>query len=104
MAPLCYGRGSPIAIGLAVFLGLAALGFLLPPAWTRVVVVAAVLFSVVCWVFAEDLGGLFTGGATHPNSGLLLVLLALAYWPHQAASPSHVPTTVEFLELAGEQG
>jgi hypothetical protein len=27
------------------------------------------------------LGAILAGGATDPNSGLLLILLALAYWP-----------------------
>jgi len=33
------------------------------------------------WVFGEAFGQILTGGATDPNSGPLLALLALAYWP-----------------------
>ena len=33
------------------------------------------------WVLGENFGGLLTGQATDPNSGLLLILLAAACWP-----------------------
>ncbi len=33
------------------------------------------------WVVVQALGGILASGATDPNSGPLLVLLALAYWP-----------------------
>jgi hypothetical protein len=38
------------------------------------------VLAVVIWL-AEGLGGLFTGGGTDPNSGPLLALLAVAFWP-----------------------
>ena len=38
------------------------------------------------WVVAQALGGILASGATDPNSGPLLVLLALAYWPARAAA------------------
>jgi hypothetical protein len=43
------------------------------------VVLAIVLAVVIC--LAEGLGGLFTGGGTDPDSGPLLALLAVAFWP-----------------------
>jgi len=43
--------------------------------------VLALVVAVVIWVAAEALGGILASGATDPNSGPLLVLLALAYWP-----------------------
>jgi hypothetical protein len=36
---------------------------------------------VVIWFAGQDLGEIATGQATDPNSGLLLALLAAAYWP-----------------------
>jgi hypothetical protein len=42
----------------------------------------------VIWVVAEGFGGILAGGGTDPNSGPLLVLLALAYWPLRAAPAS----------------
>ena len=29
----------------------------------------------------EDFGGILAGGATDPNSGPLVIILALIYWP-----------------------
>jgi hypothetical protein len=47
------------------------------------VLVLALVLAAFLWL-AQGLGGLFTGGSTDPNSGPLLVLLALAYWPGRA--------------------
>jgi hypothetical protein len=52
--------------------------------------VLAIVVSAVIWVFAEAFGGIMAGGATDPNSGPLLVLLALAFWPLR--TPSAAPT------------
>ena len=49
--------------------------------------VAAVVVAAVIWLFGENLGEMFTGSATDPNSGPLLALLALAYWPSRAGRP-----------------
>jgi hypothetical protein len=40
------------------------------------------------WVIGQNFGQILTGMATDPNTGLLLILLAAAYWPLQ---PSHPP-------------
>jgi hypothetical protein len=77
-------RGFTVSIVMAAIFGLVALGIVLPAAWARLAVIVAVVLGVFAGVIAEDLGGLFTGGATDPNSGPLLVLLALAYWPPHA--------------------
>jgi len=37
------------------------------------------------WVFVQAFGGILASGATDPNSGPLLALLALAYWPTRPA-------------------
>jgi hypothetical protein len=37
--------------------------------------------AAVIWVVGEAFGTIFTGGGTDPNSGPLLALLAVAYWP-----------------------
>jgi hypothetical protein len=44
------------------------------------VIVLAVTVAVVLWL-AQGLGGMLTGSGTDPNSGPLLALLALAFWP-----------------------
>jgi hypothetical protein len=38
------------------------------------------------WVFAQAFGGILASGATDPNSGPLLALLALTYWPARPGS------------------
>jgi hypothetical protein len=43
--------------------------------------VLAIVVALVIWVVGEGFGMILAGGATDPNSGLLLVLLALTYWP-----------------------
>jgi hypothetical protein len=40
--------------------------------------------AAALWL-AEGLGGILTGSGTDPNTGPLLALLALAFWP--AAAP-----------------
>ena len=57
----------------------------------------AIVVAAFIWVFAEALGGILAGGGTDVNSGPLLALLALAYWPLRAvpASPAAVPVVSE---------
>ena len=43
-------------------------------------VLAIVAFALI-WVAVQNFGGILAGGATDPNSGLLVILLALIYWP-----------------------
>jgi hypothetical protein len=38
------------------------------------------VFTVI-WVAVQDFGGILSGGATDPNSGPLVIVLALLYWP-----------------------
>jgi hypothetical protein len=54
---------------------------------TRLGVVTAAFVGAVIWL-AEDFGGIFTGQATDPNSGLLLIVVAAAFWPSANPGPS----------------
>jgi hypothetical protein len=81
VAGLVDHRGLTVAIVLAVLLGLIALGVFLPTAALRITIVVAIVVAMCIWVVGEDFGGLFSGSGTDPNSGPLLVLVALAYWP-----------------------
>jgi hypothetical protein len=74
---------------LAIALALIAVGVYLPAPAARATLVLAIVVAAVIWVVGEALGGILVGGATDPNSGPLLALLALAYWPARtmAASP-----------------
>jgi hypothetical protein len=69
-----------VTVGFAAAFGLAAVGVLLPATARSALIVAAAAAAVI-WVAGEDFGGLLTGSATDPDSGPLLVLLALAFWP-----------------------
>jgi len=66
---------------LALVFDLVAVGIFLPAPCARIAVILAATASAVIWVLGENFGAIFTGTATDPNSGLLLVLLAAAYWP-----------------------
>jgi hypothetical protein len=46
--------------------------------------------SLVIWVVGEALGMILASGATDPNTGPLLVLLALAYWPARTTTAAAV--------------
>ena len=73
-------QGLTASIVLAVALAVVAVGLYLPTRLARAAVVLAIVLAVVIWL-AEGLGGLFTGSGTDPNSGPLLALLAVAFWP-----------------------
>jgi len=90
-ASLVSGQGLATSIVLAVALVLIALGVYLPGPALKAALLLAIVVSVVIWVFAQALGGIMAGSATDPNSGPLLVLLALAYWPFRASAPTTAP-------------
>lgn len=72
---------SPGGLVFAVLMVVIACG-VYPPSVLAVrgVVGLTVALAVVIWL-VEGFGGMLTGGSTDPDSGPLLVLLALAYWP-----------------------
>ena len=74
-------RGLAFSTGLAVVFILLALAVYLPVPALRVMVWAAVLVGLLIWIPGQAFGGILAGGMTDPNSGPLLVLIALAYWP-----------------------
>ncbi len=80
-AALVAHQGLTASVVLAVVLLVIAIGVFLPPPLARVTVVLAIVLSAVIWIVGEALGGILAGGGTDPNSGPLLILLALAYWP-----------------------
>jgi hypothetical protein len=79
------GRGAVASVLLAALLAVIAAAVLVPSI-TRPVLVACALVSVLIWFVPENLGRIGTGSATDPNTGPLLVLLALAYWPRRLAA------------------
>ena len=55
---------------------------------TTVFLVAGAALALDYWVFGEAFGQIFSGIATDPNSGPLLVLLALTLYPNRASAPA----------------
>jgi hypothetical protein len=90
-ASLVAHQGLAASVVLAVVLAVIGAGVFLPPRAARVTLVAAVILATLIWVFAQDFGEVFTGSATDPNSGPLLALLTLAYWPARAAVSAPAP-------------
>ncbi len=85
-ASLLADRGTGVSVVLAVVFGVIAVGIFLPARGARAVVLLASVVALLVWVVGENFGGIFAGSATDPNSGLLLVLLAAAYWPGRVAA------------------
>jgi hypothetical protein len=87
-ASLVAGQGLAASVALAVAFALIAVGVYLPGRAARVTkatLVLAIVVSAVLWVVGEAFGGILASGATDPNTGPLLALLALAYWPASTA-------------------
>jgi hypothetical protein len=84
-ASLVSGSGLAASIVLAVALVIIAVGVYLPPPAVTATLLLAIVMALVIWVFGEAFGAILAGGATDVNSGPLLALLALAYWPARAA-------------------
>ena len=74
-------NGVALSIAGAVALALIGVGILLPARWVRMTVVAALIASAFIWLVGEALGAPFGGEATDLNTGPLLGIFALAYWP-----------------------
>jgi hypothetical protein len=76
------GHGLILGIVFGTALALVALSVFAP--WRRAVragLVLALVLSTLIWVFGEGLGMPFMGMGTDPDTGPLLALLALAFWP-----------------------
>ena len=72
----------PLNIALIVVFLAIGIGLAVPGAkYVRPFLIASIVVSVLIWYFSEAFGMIFTGMATDFNSGLLLVVMALACWP-----------------------
>ena len=74
-------QGRPASIALGVVLAAIAAGIFLPARGARLAAALAVAVSLLIWLVGQDLGGILAGNATDLNSGPLLALIAVAYWP-----------------------
>lgn len=94
-------HGLAVAVALVVLCGVIALGVFLPEPMHRSAVALAIMTGALIWVVGQNFGLLFPGGATDPNSGPLLILLALAYWPRRSPPVSQSAVGARAPELAG---
>jgi hypothetical protein len=101
-ASLVANQGLAASVVLAVALTGIAVGVYLPRPFAKATLALAIVVALVIWVVAEGLGGILAGGGTDPNSGPLLALLALAYWPLRAASASAGAVSVVSADAEGE--
>ena len=85
-----------VSAALAVIFAVIAVAVFIPAA-SRPVLAVAIALALAIWLVGENLGDVFTGQGTDPNTGPLLVLLALAYWPRRPlerplpAAPAALP-------------
>jgi hypothetical protein len=86
-AVLVARHGLAALVLLTAALALIGLAVWLPAPATRAVLVLAIVAAVLIWIVGEAFGEILTGQATDPNTGPLLVLLALAFWP--SGAPDH---------------
>jgi hypothetical protein len=79
LAQAAARRGLEISVTIAILCAVAA-ATVASGRLTRLGVLIAVVLGAAIWL-AEDFGGILTGQGTDPNSGLLLIVLAAAFWP-----------------------
>lgn len=94
-ASLLAHHGLQASVILAVLLAIIAIGVFLPAPAARAAVVLAIVVAAAIWIVGENFGAIFTGSGTDPNSGLLLALLAVAYWPAKATRPERAAGPLE---------
>jgi hypothetical protein len=78
---LLLHHGTAAAVLLALVCLVVAVGVFLSPRVTRFTIGLAVVVFALIWLAVENIGGILAGGATDPNSGLPILLIAVAYWP-----------------------
>ena len=81
-ANVTHGRGAEVSITLGVLLALVAVSVLVND--RRVVragLVLGIVLAALIWIFGEGFGMPYMGMATDPDTGPLLAVVAIAYWP-----------------------
>jgi hypothetical protein len=94
-AALVARQGLTASVVLAVALVVIAVGVYLPSPAASATLVLAIVVAAVIWVAGENFGMILAGGATDPNSGPLLALLALTFWPARTAIAAARPVRAE---------
>jgi hypothetical protein len=94
VAALLNHHGLAVSVALAVMLAVIAAAVLVPAPLRKAVLTLTLVVCAVFWVAGQNLGGILAGGGTDPDSGPLLMLIALAYWPAAAAVSGAAPEGV----------
>ena len=87
-------NGLLASVALAVVLVVVAASPFLPRPAARAIIVLAVGLAAAVWL-AQGLGGILTGSATDPDTGPLLALLALAFWPLASSADGSLASSAE---------
>ena len=73
-------KGDGVIIALVLGAVSAAIGMAVAVNWRpKMFLVMAIVLNLLYWVVGQGFGGIFKGGATDPNAGLLFVLFACAH-------------------------
>ncbi len=92
-------QGNGLVIALVLAAVSAAIGIAVAIDWRpRQFLVLAIVLNLLYWMLGQGFGGIFEGGATDPNAGLLFVLLALALYP---LTPAERPRSRRAAQRAG---
>jgi hypothetical protein len=91
-ASLVAHQGLAASVAFAIAYVVIGVCVWLPPRYAKPALVLSLVVAAVIWVVGEAFGMILAGGATDPNSGPLLAILALAYWP--ARTPAEAPPPV----------
>jgi hypothetical protein len=83
--------GTQASVILAALFAAVAFAVFLAARYTRPLLVLAMVLAAIIWTVGQDFGAVATHHATDLNSGPLLALLALCYWPVNHR-PSHDAT------------
>lgn len=90
------GNGLPIALVLAALS--IAIGIAVAVNWrAKTFLILAIVLNLAYWVLGQGFGGIFQGGATDPNAGLLFVVFACAMY---ALVPYELPARSTATEAA----
>jgi hypothetical protein len=95
-------QGLAVALALAVVFLLVGVAIFLPDHLVRPLLVVALVVGLGIWVIGENFGMILPGGGTDPNSGPLLMLFVLCYWPARrslATRPAVQPATTDGVAL-----
>jgi hypothetical protein len=93
-------EGLAVAVTVAAVCLVVGAGIFLPVALARATLVLAIVTAAVLWIVGQAFGTILAGGATDPNSGPLLVLFALAYWPGRGRPLTDAPAEAASPEAA----